>query len=63
MPKKIGVFLDVESTDLSYTQDKLIDLGMVKFEHSNCGHIDKQAILLGSSLKKSGHGEHILNLT
>ena len=39
VPKKIGVFLDIESTGLSYTEDKLIELGMVKFEYSDDGRI------------------------
>jgi len=39
VPKKIGVFLDIESTGLSYTEDKLIELGMVKFEYSADGRI------------------------
>jgi DNA polymerase-3 subunit epsilon len=39
VPKKIGVFLDIESTGLSYTDDKLIELGMVKFEYSADGRI------------------------
>ena len=30
--KLIGVFLDIESTGLFYATDKLIELGMVKFE-------------------------------
>nr|XP_004209788.2 DNA polymerase III PolC-type-like [Hydra vulgaris] len=30
----IAVFLDIEATGLSYTQDKLIELGMVKFEYN-----------------------------
>lgn len=36
--KLIGVFLDIESTGLS-TEDKLIELGMVKFEYSEDGRI------------------------
>jgi DNA polymerase III subunit epsilon len=39
VPKKIGVFLDIESTGLSFTEDKLIELGMVKFEYSADGRI------------------------
>jgi len=39
IPKKIGVFLDIEATGLSYTDDKLIELGMVKFEYSDDGRI------------------------
>ena len=39
VPKKIGVFLDIESTGLSFTEDKLIELGMVKFEYSLDGRI------------------------
>jgi DNA polymerase-3 subunit epsilon len=37
--KLIGVFLDTESTGLSYVTDKLIELGMVKFEYSEDGRI------------------------
>ena len=37
--KLIGVFLDIEATGLSYTQDKLIELGMVKFEYTQDGRI------------------------
>ena len=39
MPKKVGVFLDIESTGLSFTDDKLIELGMVKFEYSDDGRV------------------------
>jgi len=39
LPKKTGVFLDIESTGLSYDSDKLIELGMVKFEYSDDGRI------------------------
>ena len=39
VPKKIGVFLDIEATGLSCTEDKLIELGMVKFEYSSDGRI------------------------
>ena len=39
VPKKIGVFLDIEATGLSFTEDKLIELGMVKFEYSLDGLI------------------------
>ena len=39
MPKKIGVFLDIEATGLSFADDKLIELGMVKFEYSDDGRI------------------------
>jgi len=35
----IGVFLDIESTGLSAADDKLIELGMVKFEYSMDGRI------------------------
>ena len=38
-PKLIGVFLDIEATGLSYDQDKLIELGMVKFEYDSAGKI------------------------
>lgn len=38
-PKLIGVFLDIEATGLSYEKDKLIELGMVKFEYSTDGRI------------------------
>ena len=37
--KLIGVFLDIEATGLSYTTDKLIELGMVKFEYTENGRI------------------------
>ena len=37
--KLIGVFLDIESTGLFYTTDKLIELGMVKFEYTEDGRI------------------------
>ena len=39
LPKKIGVFLDIEATGLSFAEDKLIELGMVKFEYSLDGRI------------------------
>ena len=35
----IGVFLDIEATGLLYTHDKLIELGMVKFEYTEDGRI------------------------
>ena len=37
--KLIGVFLDVETTGLSYVTDKIIELGMVKFEYTKDGRI------------------------
>lgn len=37
--KLIGVFLDIEATGLSYATDKLIELGMVKFEYTEDGRI------------------------
>ena len=37
--KLIGVFLDIESTGLFYATDKLIELGMVKFEYTEDGRI------------------------
>jgi DNA polymerase III subunit epsilon len=37
--KSIGVFLDIEATGLSYTNDKLIEIGMVKFEYTQDGRI------------------------
>ena len=37
--KLIGVFLDIEATGLSYNKDKLIELGMVKFEYTEDGRI------------------------
>jgi DNA polymerase-3 subunit epsilon len=37
--KLIGVFLDVEATGLSYATDKMIELGMVKFEYTEDGRI------------------------
>lgn len=39
IPKKVGVFLDIEATGLSFTDDKLIEIGMVKFEYSDDGRI------------------------
>lgn len=39
IPKKIGVFLDIEATGLSHIDDKLIELGMVKFEYTSDGKI------------------------
>jgi len=38
-PKLIGVFLDIEATGLSVAEDKLIELGMVKFEYGEDGRI------------------------
>ena len=37
--KLIGVFLDVEATGLSYATDKMIELGLVKFEYTEDGRI------------------------
>ncbi|WPY01695.1 DNA polymerase III PolC-type (plasmid) [Candidatus Trichorickettsia mobilis] len=37
--KLIGVFLDIEATGLSHSNDKLIELGMVKFEYTEDGPI------------------------
>jgi len=37
--KLIGVFLDIEATGLSYATDKMIELGMVKFEYTEDGRI------------------------
>jgi len=37
--KLIGVFLDIEATGLSHSNDKLIELGMVKFEYTEDGRI------------------------
>ena len=37
--KLIGVFLDIEATGLIYSRDKLIELGMVKFEYTKDGYI------------------------
>lgn len=37
--KLIGVFLDIEATGLLYPSDKLIELGMVKFEYTQDGRI------------------------
>ena len=37
--KLIGVFLDIEATGLLYSSDKLIELGMVKFEYTEDGSI------------------------
>lgn len=39
--KKIGIFLDTETTGLSYTIDKILELGMVKFEYCQDGYIYK----------------------
>lgn len=39
LPKLIGVFLDIEATGLSFTEDKIIELGMVKFEYTEDGRI------------------------
>lgn len=38
-PKHIGAFLDIESTGLSYSNDKIIELGIVKFEYTEDGQI------------------------
>ena len=38
-PKLIGIFLDVETTGLDYTRDKIIELGIVCFEYSIDGRI------------------------
>ena len=37
--KFVGAFVDIEATGLLYSSDKLIELGMVKFEYTECGHI------------------------
>ncbi|MDP4708887.1 MAG: 3'-5' exonuclease, partial [Rickettsiaceae bacterium] len=37
--KLIGVYLDIEATGLLYSNDKLIELGMVKFEYTQDGRI------------------------
>ena len=37
--KLIGVFLDTETTGLSYATDRIIELGMVKFEYNEDGRI------------------------
>ena len=37
--KLIGAFLDIEATGLSYSNDKLIELGIVKFEYTPNGRI------------------------
>lgn len=37
--KLIGVFLDIETTGLLYSNDKLIELGIVKFEYTEDGRI------------------------
>ena len=37
--KLIGVFLDIEATGLLYATDKMIELGMVKFEYTEDGRI------------------------
>jgi DNA polymerase-3 subunit epsilon len=38
-PKHVGAFLDIESTGLSYNDDKIIELGIVKFEYTDDGQI------------------------
>ena len=38
-PKQIGVFLDTETTGLSYEKDKILELGMVKFAYTEDGRI------------------------
>nr|WP_245969275.1 3'-5' exonuclease [Candidatus Rickettsia colombianensi] len=38
-PKQIGIFLDTETTGLSYEKDKILELGMVKFEYTEDGRI------------------------
>ena len=38
-PKQIGVFLDTETTGLSHEIDKILELGMVKFEYTEDGRI------------------------
>ena len=37
--KLIGVFLDTETTGLSCVTDRIIELGMVKFEYTEDGRI------------------------
>ena len=37
--KLIGAFLDIEATGLSYSNDKLIELGIVKFEYTADGRV------------------------
>jgi DNA polymerase-3 subunit epsilon len=39
--KKIGIYLDTETTGLSAEKDKIIELGMVVFEYSSTGRIFK----------------------
>jgi DNA polymerase III subunit epsilon len=38
-PKHIGAFLDIEATGLSHADDKIIELGIVKFEYTDDGQI------------------------
>ena len=37
--KHVGAFLDIEATGLSYADDKIIELGIVKFEYTEDGQI------------------------
>ena len=37
--KRLGIYLDVESTGLDYTKDAIIELGMIRFEFSREGKI------------------------
>lgn len=37
--KQIGIFLDTETTGLSHEKDKILELGMVKFEYTKDGRI------------------------
>jgi DNA polymerase III subunit epsilon len=38
-PKHVGAFLDIEATGLSHADDKIIELGIVKFEYTDDGQI------------------------
>ena len=37
--KHVGAFLDIETTGLSCAEDKIIELGIVKFEYTEDGQI------------------------
>lgn len=41
VPKLIGVFLDTETTGLSHSKDKILELGMIKFEYCKDGYVYK----------------------
>ncbi len=61
--KRIGVFLDIEATGLS-TDDKVIELGMVKFEYTEDGRIFRLLEEFNSYQDpKMAIPEHITKLT